>query len=701
MPLPTAWTQVRVFGTYIRTDGLPSQGSVHFDIDQEVVVQDDTGTVIAVLPRRLIAPLDADGHFEIMLPATDDPAISPTGWTWQVGEKFAAGQGEYSIEVPVALADQGINLVQYPHATPVPVNPPVVSYLTVQDIGITVASQTDMQNAIDTANAADAAAAAAVVTANQAGTDASNALSIAEGIDGKAQTALDNANAAVATANDASATANAIAGTANTALANANAAVVTANQAETDAQTAITTANGIAGTANAALTAANNAVTTANSAETDAQTAITTANAAQAAVASKLDATANAVSASKWQTARNLSLTGAITAALNGVDGSANVSAVTTLAAHSVGVTKIDATGSTPGQFMQSNGAGNDAQWAWAPYAFKNRIINGNFDIWQRALSRTAAVMNQCTADRWRDIGVGSTVAPSQQAFALGQTAVANEPAFFHRTVVASVAGANNLAALQQNIEGVRTYAGKTVTLSFYAKADAAKSIGVEFVQNFGTGGSPSAAVGSIGAQAIALTTAWTKYTVVVAIPSIAGKTIGTAGNDNLQLNFWMDAGSASAARASNIGQQSGTFDHAQVQIEEGGYATSFEQRPYQVELALCQRYFEKSYDINVFPGTVVTAGIAYTYVTGVSTAAANSTAIKVDFKVTKGGTPTVVWYSPATGTAGKVRDSANNADINIAGPIASMTNAIANMAQSSANTQINMQGHWTAEWEI
>ena len=55
-----------------------------------------------------------------------------------------------------------------------------------------------------------------------------------------------------------------------------------------------------------------------------------------------------------------------------------------------------------------------------------------------------------------------------------------------------------------QPIESVRNNAGGNVTFSFYAKADAAKNVAIEFVQNFGVGGSPSAEVTGIGAQKIA-----------------------------------------------------------------------------------------------------------------------------------------------------------------------------------------------------
>ena len=237
-----------------------------------------------------------------------------------------------------------------------------------------------------------------------------------------------------------------------------------------------------------------------------------------------------------------------------------------------------------------------------------NAIINGNFDIWQRATSQTASGYG--SADRWRYSISGSTQAVSRQAFTLGQTDVPNNPKYYSRTVVSSVAGAGSLVIMNQRIEGAGTFAGTTATLSFWAKADASKNIAIEFYQNFGTGGSPSTPVDGIGVITVALTTSWVKYTVSVAIPSISGKTLGTNGNDNLQVSIWLEAGSAYNARTNSLGQQSGTFEFSQVQVEAGAVASTFYPRTEGEELALCQRYFQ-SIDTNTGNANSVAAAIA------------------------------------------------------------------------------------------
>ena len=220
-----------------------------------------------------------------------------------------------------------------------------------------------------------------------------------------------------------------------------------------------------------------------------------------------------------------------------------------------------------------------------------NAIINGDFDIWQRGTSQTAAGYG--SADRWTVGLVGSGVTFNQQTFTLGQTAVPDNPVYYSKASVGSIAGAGNYALIEQRIEGVQTFAGTTATLSFWAKADTAKNMAVEFVQNFGTGGSPSTQVTGINVTTIALTTAWTKYFFNVTVPSITGKTLGSGGNDYLNLIFWLEAGSTYNARTNSLGQQGGVFEISHVQLEAGEIASPFEYRSVGQELALCQRYYE------------------------------------------------------------------------------------------------------------
>ena len=214
--------------------------------------------------------------------------------------------------------------------------------------------------------------------------------------------------------------------------------------------------------------------------------------------------------------------------------------------------------------------------------AGRNKIINGGFDIWQRGTSFTyAALSDAYQSDRWKVWLNGTTnFTVSRQTFTPGTAPAAGyESEFYHRLVVTSQSG-GTIAAVYQKIEDVRTFAGQTVTVSFWAKHDAARTIGARLLQNFGSGGSADVVTTVITSQAT--TTGWVRYSATVTVPSISGKTIGTGSS----LWLLIDA-------PGNVAQ---TLDIWGVQLEAGSVATPFSRAggTLQGELAACQRYLPK-----------------------------------------------------------------------------------------------------------
>jgi hypothetical protein len=144
-----------------------------------------------------------------------------------------------------------------------------------------------------------------------------------------------------------------------------------------------------------------------------------------------------------------------------------------------------------------------------------------------------------------------------------------------------------------QPIESVRTFANQTVTLSFWAKAGTGTpKIALEIAQNFGSGGSPSPIVNNYVGQ-VTLSTSWTRYSLTISLPSIAGKVLGSAG-DHLAVSFFTSAGSDFNSRTGSLGIQSATIDIWGVQLEAGPVATPFRRNSnnLQAELAACQRFY-------------------------------------------------------------------------------------------------------------
>ena len=182
------------------------------------------------------------------------------------------------------------------------------------------------------------------------------------------------------------------------------------------------------------------------------------------------------------------------------------------------------------------------------------------------------------------------------QNFTAGTAPVSGyEGKSFLRTETTGQTLASAGANIVQFIEDVRSFAGQTATISFWAKAaSGTPKIAIELRQNFGSGGSPSAAVGIYVGQ-VTLTTSWARHSITVAVPSISGKTVGTTQNtSNLLSLFWMSAGTDLNSRTGSLGIQTNTFDIWGVQIEAGSTATAFQTATgtLQGELAACQRYY-------------------------------------------------------------------------------------------------------------
>lgn len=222
----------------------------------------------------------------------------------------------------------------------------------------------------------------------------------------------------------------------------------------------------------------------------------------------------------------------------------------------------------------------------------RNLIHNSMFNVAQRGAGPWT--VGGWTADRWMmgfslDTGTTSISAMSDAA----RTAIGDEAArSYYAFTFTGNADASSFTVLAQPIEDVRRLAGKTITLSFWAISSAGQKFGCCFDQFFGGGGSPSASVQGAG-QSVTLGTSWQRFSMTFAIPSVAGKTIGTAGNDSLWMNFWFSAGSASNTRSGNIGVQSGTINIWGVQLEIGSVATPLEKPDPQVDLANCQRFYQ------------------------------------------------------------------------------------------------------------
>lgn len=240
--------------------------------------------------------------------------------------------------------------------------------------------------------------------------------------------------------------------------------------------------------------------------------------------------------------------------------------------------------------------------------AGKNAIINGAFDNWQRGTTFTPT-NDSFFADRFGTTfdGTITTQTLSRQTFTPGTAPVAGyEGQYFARWAI-TTNGTSTYRGMRQKIENVQTFAGQTVTVSFWAKSSTSSTLAsVQYSQAFGSGGS-AAVDASITMNSLVLGTGWARYTGTVAIPSISGKTIGTGSS--LSMIMYLPA--------------TGTVDTWGWQVEAGSVATAFQTATgtIQGELAACQRYYWNSgsggysaFDNLFFSGNVTTATAYYAF---------------------------------------------------------------------------------------
>jgi hypothetical protein len=287
---------------------------------------------------------------------------------------------------------------------------------------------------------------------------------------------------------------------------------------------------------------------------------------------------------------------------------------------------------------------------AVAPYvAGKNALINGGFDIWQRGTSFAYGGSNVATytADRW-------FVSSGSNAYTISRVASGLD-GFQYAIRVQRNSGSTTTSAINvmyglETSNSVR-FAGKQIIVSFYARAGANFSASSNTIftpiisgtgtdQNINSGFTGQTTVNNKGQV---LTTSWQRFTVT-----------GTVASTATQLAFYLASTPTGTAGANDY------YDIAGVQLEEGNVPSPFARSGGSIggELALCQRYFQKSYDITVVPGTAAANGYVYSSLLSVPN---NSAYLSSPIKSMRTA-PTVTIYG-YNGTAGTVSEITTGVD--------------------------------------
>ena len=326
------------------------------------------------------------------------------------------------------------------------------------------------------------------------------------------------------------------------------------------------------------------------------------------------------------------------------INSNGNITAVGTITAGD-GITATAGSGLIQAASVQARSY-NGGQLA----GLRNRIINGDFTVNQRSITTTTPTGGVYTADRWLSgLTIASKYSVTISAIGSGDAGNgASGSAIIFSSLSNYAVLSSDFFILIQRIEGYNisdfqwgTAAAKTVTLSFYVKSSLTGTFGGSIRNGAATRSYPFT-------YSIPVANTLTRISV-----TIPGDTTGafadwpTTSGIGLQVSFSLGAGAtlfgtAGAWAAGNyvtatgavsvVATNTASLNFYNVQLEVGPVATPFEQRPYGMELALCQRYFE------VLPqaGTgSIQQGIGH----GQATSTTNGT-VMITYKVTKRAVP-------------------------------------------------------------
>ena len=200
------------------------------------------------------------------------------------------------------------------------------------------------------------------------------------------------------------------------------------------------------------------------------------------------------------------------------------------------------------------------------PSGFKNLIINGGFDIWQRGTSFTN-VGTGYTVDRFRNTNYGGALPTI--------TKVAGTGNLNNALRITNIDGSSGqVVEFDTTIEGGNLPNSGNLTISFYIRGNKDGVVSTGRIIN-GLSGTTNT-----GRSDVSITTSWTRVTKTVT---------AVAANDSQFYRVFVLDGSF----GTYMNSLTDWIEITGIQLEEGSVATPFEQRPYGLELSLCQRYYE------------------------------------------------------------------------------------------------------------
>lgn len=349
-----------------------------------------------------------------------------------------------------------------------------------------------------------------------------------------------------------------------------------------------------------------------------------------------------------------------------------------------------------------------------APMIFRNKIINGDMAIYQRNAATT--VNEGVSVDRWVLLKTnGATESVAQNSDAPSGVGFQYSLRNTISTGDASIAS-TEYSGLMQKIEGYQirdlnfgTSSAKPVTIQFWIRS----SVTGTYTGNIGNSDASRMCPFNFTINAA---NTWEFKTVT--LPGCTDGTWNTTTNIGLYLRIYAALGSSylggtagvwnsatqygSGTPVNGIASNGNIFAITGVQLEAGLAPTPFEFLPIQTQIALCQRYYEKSYNIDVAPGT--NTSIGRMYFLGASDNASNL-GFTLTFGVVKRVSPTGFSAFTQAGADGwQYARSATSGTLTTANLIATNLGACGGLVYGNvgaANTSAQIWGHWVVSAEL
>ena len=340
----------------------------------------------------------------------------------------------------------------------------------------------------------------------------------------------------------------------------------------------------------------------------------------------------------------------------------------------------------------------------------RNRIINGDMRIDQRNAGASVTAQG-FTVDRFAILLSQASKLTVQQ----NAGSVTPPVGFTNYLGITSSSSysitSSDAFTLVQPIEGLNvsdlawgTASASAVTLSFWVRSSLTGTFGGALKNSANTRSYPFS-------YTISSANTWEWKTV-----TIAGDTTGTWLTTNgigIQVKFGLGVGSTLSGTAGSwaatnydsatgatsvVGTNGATFYITGVQLEAGSVATPFERRSYGQELALCQRYFEKSFAIETAPANGANTTSLLTEVNSARNYSSGSTSndgSTIPFKVQKRSTPTITAYGNSSGQWLTTGNANAGLTVIVVGDWGF------NVYQTFSGAITCMRGHWTASAEL